>query len=83
MLGEKEVDEVLDQKGLQFGNVHPTHALLQLDGTVSHRPCAIFVVEVEGKPVAVKLTVDMLVIAARAMASVVEKHMPPKGTQLT
>ena len=73
LLREDDVDKILVEKGLEYGSVQPSHALLQQNGTVSGRPCAIFVVEVEGKPVAVKLTLDMLVITARAMVGVVEK----------
>lgn len=68
---ESAVNEYIERYGLQRGSHVLEAVLLQLQGTVTQRPCAMLIAEVEGKKRVIKTTLDTLDNAVKALRAAV------------
>jgi hypothetical protein len=80
LLSEESVDEYLTKHDLLVGAQPVSAALLQLHGTVSGQPAAMFIVEVDGKKVVAKMTLNTLIAITGGLRAAAERdgwRQPP------
>lgn len=73
LLDEERVNAYLEKHGLLKGFVPITAVMLNPAGTSEGNPVAMFVVEVDGKKVLGKVTLEMLEIACKAMRAAMNR----------
>jgi hypothetical protein len=74
LLSEEAVDAYLTDHGLQEGACPVRAVLLQLHGTTSGQPAVMFVVEVDGKKVIAKITLNTLIAVTGGMRAGAERE---------
>lgn len=74
LLSEASVDAYLTDHGLMEGACPVRAVLLQLHGTVGGQPAAMFVVEVDGKKVIAKITLNTLIAVTGGLRAAAERE---------